>query len=87
MANHASSEKRARQTIKRSSRNASVRSAVHTAERAVRDSVNDTAKAEAALKTAFGVIQKARGVLHRNTVRRKMAKLAKAVASAAKKTA
>ncbi len=87
MANHVSSEKRARQTIKRSARNAAIRSAVHTAERSVRSSVGDKTKAEGALKNAFSVIQKSRGTLHRNTIRRKMAKLAKAVASAAKKTA
>lgn len=81
MANHASAEKRARQSLKRRARNNKVRSQVHTAERAVRESPKDP---QAALKAAFSVIQKSRGVLHRNTVKRKMSRLAKAAALAAK---
>lgn len=79
-----SAEKRARQALKRRSRNASQKSAVHTAEKLVRSSMKDGVKAGEALKSAFSVIQKARGVIHRNAVRRKMARLSKAVARAAK---
>jgi small subunit ribosomal protein S20 len=84
MANHVSAEKRARQTPKRQARNASVRSRVHSAERAVLAAISDPKKAELALREAFSALQKSRGVLHRNTVTRKMAKLSKAVARASK---
>jgi small subunit ribosomal protein S20 len=84
MANHISAEKRARQAIKRAARNTSTKSAIHTAERRVRENT-DPQKGPQVLSEAFSSIQKARGVVHRNTVRRKMARLAKAVASAAKK--
>lgn len=84
MANHISAEKRARQAIKKRARNTSVKSSIHTAERAVRAVVATPEKATEALKNAFSVIQKSRGVIHRNAVRRKMARLSKAVARAAK---
>lgn len=84
MANHVSAEKRARQSIKRKTRNAAVRSKVHNAARNVLQVAQDPKKAEEALRQAFKVIQTAKGVLHRNAVRRKMARLSKAVARAAK---
>ena len=84
MANHVSSEKRARQTPKRHARNMSVKSRVHNAERAVRAATTDAKKAAEALSGAFSALQKASGVLHRNTVRRKMARLSKAVARVSK---
>jgi len=82
MANHKSAEKRARQSLKIRARNNQVRSRVHSVERTVKESLTDPKKASEALKKAFHVIQKARGVLHRNAVRRKMARLSKAVARA-----
>ena len=84
MANHVSAEKRARQSLKKRARNVTVKSKVHNAERAVRDTLKDSQKAQENLKSAFSVIQKARGVIHRNAVRRKMARLSKAVALASK---
>ncbi|MBN8554515.1 MAG: 30S ribosomal protein S20 [Deltaproteobacteria bacterium] len=83
MANHPSAEKRARQAIKRKTRNNKVRSQVHTAERAVREA-KDSKGAQEALKKAFHTIQKSRGVVHRNTIRRKMARLSKAAARVSK---
>ncbi len=80
MANHISSEKRARQAPKRTARNSAIKSSVRTAEREVRASLSDPAKAEAALRRAFSVIQKSRGVVSKNAIKRKMARLAKAVA-------
>ena len=85
MATHISAEKRARQAIKRQTRNSMVASKVHTAQRKVLDLVaTDPKKAEAALSEAFKVIQTSKGVIHRNAVRRKMARLSKAVAKAKK---
>lgn len=84
MANHKSAEKRARQALVRKSRNNRVRSQVRTAEKAVRTQLSDQGKSKEALQSAFSVIQKARGVLHKNTIRRKMARLSKAVAQIAK---
>jgi small subunit ribosomal protein S20 len=83
MATHASAEKRARQSLKRAERNRRVRSAVKTAARRVSETTG--ADQTKALSEAFSVIQKSRGVFHRNTVRRKMARLAKAVAKKAAK--
>jgi small subunit ribosomal protein S20 len=83
MANHTSAEKRARQAIKRNARNASVKSSVHTAEKAVRGALTDPKNVGELLRSAFSTIQKARGVIHRNAVKRKMARLSKAVARAA----
>ncbi len=84
MANHKSAAKRARQSIVRRARNNSVKSAIHTAQRNVREALADPKKAEEALRNAFSTIQKARGVVHFNTVKRKMARLSKAVARASK---
>jgi len=83
MANHKSSEKRARQALKRESRNSEVRSRVHNVDRKLRASLTDAKKAAETLAEAFSVIQKSRGVLHKNAVKRKMARLAKAVAKSA----
>lgn len=79
MATHKSAEKRARQSVKRRARNNQRRSQIHTAERAVKDAKTPT-DAEAALKTAFSIIQKSRSVLHINAIKRKMSRLAKAAA-------
>jgi small subunit ribosomal protein S20 len=83
MATHPSAEKRARQSLKRAERNRRVRSAVKTAARKVLES--SPAEQTKALSEAFSVIQKSRGVFHRNAVRRKMARLAKASAKKAQK--
>lgn len=80
MANHISAEKRARQAIKRNTRNNGVRSQVHSVERKVRDTKTDSKAALSALSEAFSVIQKARGTLHKNAIKRKMGRLAKAAA-------
>ncbi len=85
MANHKSSEKRARQTIKRQARNTAARSEIHHAERKVLTQLKDPKAAQAALSEAFSVIQKSRGVLHVNAIKRKMARLATAVYKAAQK--
>jgi len=84
MANHKSAEKRARQAIKRESRNTEVRSKVHNIERKVLASLADPKAAAAALSEAFSVIQKSRGVLHKNAVKRRMARLSKALVRASK---
>ena len=84
MATHKSAAKRARQAIKKRARNFAVRSQVTTVEKAVKASLNNPEGAQKALSEAFKVIQKARGVFHRNTVKRKMARLSKVVDQAAK---
>jgi small subunit ribosomal protein S20 len=87
MANHASAAKRARQSIKRSARNNASRSRVRTAERKVLSLLTDPKKAAEALSEAFSVIQKSKSVLHRNAIKRRMSRLAKAVGVASKKSA
>ncbi|PIR22319.1 MAG: 30S ribosomal protein S20 [Deltaproteobacteria bacterium CG11_big_fil_rev_8_21_14_0_20_45_16] len=77
MANHKSAEKRARQSIKRTTRNRVTRSAVKTATKTALNASG--AEKEQALRNAFSTIQKAKSVLHRNTIKRKMARLAKAL--------
>lgn len=82
MANHKSSEKRARQTIKRTDRNRKTRSAIRTATKAaLTASTEDQSKK---LSDAFSRIQKAKTVLHRNAIKRKMARLSKAISRKAK---
>jgi len=83
MADHVSAAKRARQSLKRAERNRKVRSSVKTAIKNVHTA--DAKTSAAALSEAFSAIQKSRGVFHRNTVKRKMARLAKAVAKKAQK--
>ena len=82
MANHKSSEKRARQSVKRTERNRAVRAKVRTMTNKAADAPSD--KTKEALSEAYSAIQKSRGVYHRNTVKRKMSRLAKAVARKAK---
>ena len=86
MANHKSAEKRAKQALVREARNNSVRSKVKTAERRVRDAVSakNVKEAQEALKAAFSTIQKSKGTLHSNSIKRKMARLATAVGVLAK---
>ncbi len=87
MADHVSAAKRARQSLKRAERNRKVRSSVKTAIKNAHEvgAQKDAKASAAALSEAFSAIQKSRGVFHRNTVKRKMARLAKAVAKKAQK--
>ena len=79
--------KRHKQSIKKRIRNRHIRSTVKTAVKDVRAAIDDRAveKAGQALSEAVSVIQRAgsKGVLHRKTVARKVARLSKAVHKAA----
>lgn len=80
MANHKSAKKRARQSEVKRLRNRSVKSQVKTAVTKLRALVaTDTDAAAASLKGAASTIDKAakKGVLHRNTARRKISRLAR----------
>lgn len=85
MANHKSALKRHRQSEKRRERNASVKSAIRTAVKKVRTSI-DAANAEEAktnLLEATRVLDGAvtKGVLHRNNASRRVSRLTTAVNS------
>ncbi len=84
MANTASAEKRNRQAQKRRARNVAVRTGVKGAVKKVRDALEkgDAAGAKAALKAAEKALDGAasKGVLHKNTASRRIARLAHAVA-------
>jgi small subunit ribosomal protein S20 len=86
MANLASVIKRNRQSQKRRARNQTVRTTVKNAVKDVRQAVasKDPAKATEALKAAMRTLDKARskGVLHRRTASRQIARLARTVAKA-----
>lgn len=79
--------KRHKQSLKKRARNRHIRSTVKTAVKEVRTAVEDRAveKAAEALSEAVSVIQRAgsKGVLHKKTVARKVARLSKAVHKAA----
>lgn len=79
--------KRHKQSLKKRIRNRHIRSTVKTAVKEVRAAIEERAvdKAGEALSEAVSVIQRAgsKGVLHRKTVARKVARLAKAVHKAA----
>ncbi len=83
MANHASAEKRNRQRVKRTVRNRSIKSAVRTLVKRVREAVagKDKAKAAAALKSAIVAIDKAssKGVFHPKSASRTVSRLSSAV--------
>jgi small subunit ribosomal protein S20 len=87
LANTRSAEKRNRQSQKRRARNQGVRTRVKSAVKKVRETLErgELAAAEEAFKVAARVIDQAssKGVVHRNTASRKIARLAKAVAKAA----
>lgn len=87
MANTRSAEKRNRQSQKRRARNQGVRTRVKSAVKKVRETLErgELAAAEEAFKVAARVIDQAssKGVVHRNTASRKIARLAKAVGKAA----
>ena len=83
MANHPSAIKRAKQNEKRSLRNTHIKSTVKSCVKKVRAAIEteDKGQAEKALLEAAPEIQKARSrhVLHRNTVARKISRLARKV--------
>jgi small subunit ribosomal protein S20 len=87
LANTRSAEKRNRQSQKRRARNQGVRTRVKSAVKKVRETLErgELAAAEEAFKVAARVIDQAssKGVVHRNTASRKIARLAKAVGKAA----
>jgi small subunit ribosomal protein S20 len=87
LANTRSAEKRNRQSEKRRARNQGVRTRVKSAVKKVRETLErgELAAAQEAFLAAARVIDRAcsKGVVHRNTASRKIARLAKAVAKAA----
>ncbi len=86
MANTRSAEKRNRQAQSRRLRNVAVRTSVKNAVKTVREAVarSDPAQARQALAQAARVIDRAasKGVVHRRTASRKIARLARAVGKA-----
>lgn len=80
MANTASSEKRHRQTIKRTARNVAIKSEVKTAVKKAREALasGDAKKAKDALSAATRIIDRAasKGVLHARNAERRVARLA-----------
>ncbi|MCS6797478.1 MAG: 30S ribosomal protein S20 [Myxococcota bacterium] len=85
MANHASAEKRHRQTIARTARRRSVRTAVRTWIKRVRAAIarGDRAEAQKLLREAARRIDMAvsKGVFHRNTGSRYISRLSQRVAA------
>ena len=83
MANIKSARKRARQALKRNSRNFSLRTAARTAIKNVRKAIaaGDKSAASAALDKSRSVIDSvaAKGVLHRNAAARHKSRLAHAI--------
>ncbi len=88
MANTRSAEKRNRPAQKRRTRNVAVRTGVKSAVKRVREALEkgDGAAAKAALAAAERSLGKAssKGVLHGNAASRRISRLARAVAKAAK---
>lgn len=86
MARQSSAQKRHKQSLKRRTRNRHIRSTVKSAVKAVRAAIEEGAaeKAKELLPAAESVIARAgsKGVLHRNTVARKVSRLARAAAKA-----
>ena len=85
MANHKSSEKRARQTPKRTQRNRDVKSTARTYVKRVREAIEsvNVQEAEQALAQCVKQIDRAvaKGVLHRKTGSRTISRLSTQVAS------
>ena len=85
MANHASALKRARQNLKRNTRNRAYRTRVRNVVKQVRQAVaaGDAEAAQAALQQAVPVIDKAagKGVLHRKNASRKISRLSRQVSA------
>jgi small subunit ribosomal protein S20 len=86
MANHKSSEKRARQDLKRNARNRAVMSEMKTAISKVKEAIEkkDLKALDALMREAQSVIAKTRrkGVIHVNNMARRIGRLTKAVNSA-----
>lgn len=82
---HPSAQKRHRQSLKKRERNRAVRTEMRHEIRKVRETVakGDGATALAELKAAMKIISKAatKGVIHRNTASRYIARLSKQVAA------
>lgn len=78
---HPSAEKRYRQSVKRQARNRIIRSHARTAAKNALESIagSDLAAAQAALREAAKVLQKAasKGTIKRNTASRKIGRLAR----------
>jgi small subunit ribosomal protein S20 len=89
VANTRSAQKRARQTVKRSARNATVRSSLKSAIKKAREAVaaGDKAKAETAFREATSMIDraKAKGIIHARNASRRVARLAHLAATKLKK--
>lgn len=85
MANHASALKRARQNLKRNTRNRAYRTRVRSVVKQVRQAIEagDAEAAQSALSKAVPVIDKAasKGVLHKKNASRKVSRLSSQVAS------
>lgn len=84
MANHKSAEKRARQAVKRSSRNSQLKASVKTSETRLTKGIEAKSKDAATLlkaytKNAMSAVSK--GVLKKETVSRKIGRLSKRVSS------
>ncbi len=83
MNKHPSAQKRHRQSVKRQARNTAIRSRVRTYVRQLREAIaaGDTGEAKTRLLTATRAIDKAatKGIFHRNTASRKIARLTLAV--------
>jgi small subunit ribosomal protein S20 len=81
MAHHKSAEKRIRQTPKRTERNRANNSRIKTEVKKAETAIasGDKTAAAAALKAAMPVMQRGvqKGVMHRNTVARKISRLTK----------
>ncbi|WP_224249503.1 30S ribosomal protein S20 [Hyalangium gracile] len=86
MANTKSAEKRNRQAQKRRARNTNVRTTVKTAVKKARETIatKDATKTGDALKDAVRTLAKAasKGVLHKRTASRRIARLTKAARKA-----
>ena len=88
MANTRSAEKRNRQAQKRRARNTIVKTQVRSSVKKVREAIAaDPAKAQELYRAASRTINKAasKGVIHPRNASRRIARLAKAAAAAAKK--
>jgi len=83
LANHKSALKRARQNRVRRARNVHYKSLMRSRIRKVRDAVagGDKGAAESALRHAVSVIDRvaSKGIIHRNTASRRIARLSKMV--------
>jgi len=86
MANIKSSEKSARQSLKRRARNASVTTAIKSRQKKIRATLagGNAQAAKAELEALSSALDKAakRGIIHRNAANRRKSRLAKALAGA-----